>query len=131
MTNLKCQLTMLGAKVRLVLFGVLWLAFSGSLTAQHRGDQFLWMCKGQAADQTTAELEQLSYLTGLVDTLAAWRSISPQSALVCLPEAGISGDQATRIVVKWLEEHPKQLHETSRILSLLALRDAFPCAIGR
>jgi hypothetical protein len=51
----------------------------------------------------------------------AWKEISMS------PWHGISNDQAVRIVVKWLNKHPEDLHQTARVTVLVALRNAFPC----
>lgn len=45
----------------------------------------------------------------------------------CLPEKGISNGQAARIVVKWLQEHPEELHNDAIVLAMVAFSSAFPC----
>jgi hypothetical protein len=44
----------------------------------------------------------------------------------CLPERS-SALQLARVVVKWLQNHPEQLHEHPGGLVYTALNDAFPC----
>lgn len=44
----------------------------------------------------------------------------------CLPD-GVSPNQAVRVVVKWLEDHPARLHEGAIDLVMSALKDGFPC----
>ena len=46
---------------------------------------------------------------------------------VCFPEGGITNGQAVRIVVKYLEEHPEDLHEHEVVLLMRAYYDAYPC----
>ena len=45
----------------------------------------------------------------------------------CLPDSGIPVIQAVRVVVKYLKEHPEQLHEDGMGLTVAALIDSFPC----
>lgn len=45
----------------------------------------------------------------------------------CVPDSGIPAMQAVRVVVKYLKEHPDQLHEDGMGLTIAALKDTFPC----
>jgi hypothetical protein len=45
---------------------------------------------------------------------------------VCLPKDSTLG-QAMRVVVAYIDARPARLHEDFRLLSLEALREAFPC----
>jgi len=45
----------------------------------------------------------------------------------CTPVDGIPVIQAVRIVVKYLKNHPEQLHENGMGLTVAALKDSFPC----
>jgi hypothetical protein len=74
----------------------------------------------------------IGYVAGVIDdhfscqiheTSAA--ALDPTKHL-CLPD-GVTPNQAVRVIVKWLEDHPARLHETAVILALDALRDGFPC----
>ncbi|MFW9082844.1 Rap1a/Tai family immunity protein [Pseudomonas sp. P2757] len=51
----------------------------------------------------------------------------PRGHQTCLPSSGISNAQAAKIVVKYLRTHPDQLPEDEGILTLMALRRAYPC----
>jgi hypothetical protein len=44
----------------------------------------------------------------------------------CIPDQ-VPILQLARVLVKWLREHPERLHESKRILTVAALKDAFPC----
>lgn len=68
----------------------------------------------------------LGYVAGYRDAVAMMQYATKQN-LVCMPEEG-GLEQAVRVIVKWLEDNPKQLHFHEGILVLDALRDAFPCA---
>ncbi len=44
----------------------------------------------------------------------------------CAPD-GIQVGQAVRVVVKYLQDHPEQLHARGIVLAVAALQKAFPC----
>ncbi|VVO61082.1 hypothetical protein PS862_00821 [Pseudomonas fluorescens] len=45
----------------------------------------------------------------------------------CYPVAGTTNIQKARIVVKYLQEHPDQLHLPASMLTVIAYMGAFPC----
>ena len=49
------------------------------------------------------------------------------AALFCQPDGTTTG-QAARIVVKYLRDHPEELHKHDSVLAFTALKAAFPCA---
>ena len=49
------------------------------------------------------------------------------AALFCPPD-GTTNGQAVRIVVKYLRDHPEELHKHDSVLAFTALKAAFPCA---
>jgi len=55
----------------------------------------------------------------------------PKSRFLCRPTGGITLDitlgEVRDIVVKWLEEHPYELHEDGPTSILKALREVYPC----
>ena len=120
------------AHIGLVVLLVLLVALPRIAPAQQpsltvdtqRGDQLLWQCDGKAVEQLLC----VRYLEGFMDAFALQARIVPKEfRMVCLPQSGISNDQARRIVVKWLSDHPKELNESARSSVLLAFFDAFPC----
>ena len=66
------------------------------------------------------------YLGGFNDA-AVLIDTAVSHGIYCVPSQGIENDQLVRVVKKYLDEHPEDLHLTARILVLLALREAFPC----
>jgi len=61
----------------------------------------------------------------IFDTFTGQTGKSPTSVF-CVPE-GVSTDQGVRVVIKYLEEHPEDLHQRGTTLTVLALKQAFPC----
>ncbi|MNC75341.1 hypothetical protein D3C75_1268560 [compost metagenome] len=45
----------------------------------------------------------------------------------CWPKDGISNQQAVRIVVKYLNDNPAKLNKDQTFLTMMALREAYPC----
>src|SRR5579862_3808457 len=56
----------------------------------------------------SAQISCLSYLVGFVQGLSLQAGFS-EKKLVCLPD-GVTGEQSRRVVVKWLQDHPENLH---------------------
>ena len=46
---------------------------------------------------------------------------------ICFPESGIKNRQAVRVLVKYLQDHPENLHKYDMILTILAFAEAYPC----
>ena len=65
--------------------------------------------------------------TILVYNLAA----EPSKPLACLPSTGIQTGQAVRIIVKYMQEHPEDLHQDAVAIAVVALGQAFPCPHGK
>ena len=68
----------------------------------------------------------IGFLGGFIDGNIITRYDGEKHPL-CLPSTGIQTEQAVRIVHKYLENHPEDLHLGAQILVFIALRDAFPC----
>jgi hypothetical protein len=114
----------------LVLLVTTILACAHPTAAQKRTDQLLWECEGREPlpnVPTVGEAICASYLSGLIDMHAMITGMGWGSPLFCLPDQGISNDQARRIFQKWAHEHLEELQETARGSVLLALKGAFPC----
>lgn len=77
-------------------------------------------------EQTVLGVWCTGYVGGFLDGLAvmSWKGGSTK---VCLPEGGVENGQAIRILVKHLREHPATLHESGRVLIVVAIAQAFPC----
>ena len=67
-------------------------------------------------------------MTGITSTMTVWnatREKAGMSKIWCPP--AITSLQAARIVVKYMNEHPADLHQTGAYLVMSALQDAYPC----
>lgn len=83
--------------------------------------------------QTVTQAVELGYCLGVLEgvriTMMLQKAQLPQGYRICFPEPrGIRNEQAVRIIVKYLNEHPADLHRSPTLLTLLAYRDAYPCS---
>jgi len=66
------------------------------------------------------------YVTGISDiyvTLVEWGNVKPAW---CIP-VGVDSDQLIRVVTKYLQENPEELHLTAGSLVANAFGRSFPC----
>lgn len=78
------------------------------------------------------------YLMGIVEEQFVWAAADPPAPTgadpgvrhFCLPDA-LTPEQEVRVIVKWLEDHPEQLHEGALVVVHRALGEAFSCAQQR
>jgi hypothetical protein len=69
----------------------------------------------------------MGVVSGVLKTLVSVSDIGKIS-LICPPEGSfITNGQAIRITVKYLTEHPEELHMDQAALVMIALATAFPC----
>lgn len=78
------------------------------------------------------QLECIAYIEGVIDgspkLIGSENDTSVGTRIICLPRRDFSADQAKRVVLKSLQEHPDTLHGPAALLVWLALAHAFPCA---
>ncbi len=58
----------------------------------------------------------------MTQTNLAYQSVLNDNAQFCLPAGGITNGQAARIVVKYLRDHPEDLHRNEFVLAFGPLR---------
>ena len=100
------------------------------------GAKFLRACSAEVKQQDGLQVSQeesiealwcISYVSGFLDALAVSDSMAPARKAICLPQRGITTDQAARILVKYLRDNPEKLHQSGRISLFVALTKIFPC----
>lgn len=64
-------------------------------------------------------------MAGILDTVAVYTELI-KPPLFCPPAEGTI-EQATRVVLKYLQDHPEELHNNGVQLSIAAFIKAFPC----
>jgi hypothetical protein len=66
---------------------------------------------------------------GIIDTLMFAGSSFPPVIRFCPPK-GVTRNQTTAVVLKYLEAHPERLHMDFKMLASEALHEAWPCRNG-
>jgi Rap1a immunity proteins len=78
-----------------------------------------------------ADFMKAGYCVGLLDGLGGmnqvWQEYTQDTSRFFCSPPGSRRDQIVRVVVRYLENHPEQLHEHEIILAGWALSKAFPC----
>jgi hypothetical protein len=82
-------------------------------------------CKALASDKPQIAN---AALLGMLDTLAFTSSYWDDRPWLCsdFPK-GVTTQQAARVVVRYVENHPERLHEPLIWLAMRAMHDAWPC----
>lgn len=98
-------------------------------SSAERTDQLLWECQGkQPTEMPEAGLLSCSrYIDGILDMQSVMIGLGGAFPLFCLPQSGVSVDDAMKVFVKWANEHPDELHKPARVSVVVALNAAFPC----
>jgi len=101
------------------------------------GSEMLSMCGAavkvsDGIDVTESEgmdaLLCIAYLGGFTDAITLSAQLTgPREPRICLPKSGVPTEQLARIMVKWLREHPENLHKSARIELMISLTNTFPC----
>lgn len=109
---------------------------SAALAQGQDGSFYLQVCGAAVKQSDGGKLTQEeglgaiycgSYIGGFLDAMSLTTTLNKGNRIVCVPEQGITNDQAARILVKYLRENPKTLHESGRMSLYIALQKAFPC----
>lgn len=77
-------------------------------------------------DMSYSEGLDAGYCVGLVSGIAE-TIISSDSPTACFPKSSVTREQTVRIVVKYLNNHPEQLHLSASSLVMVSFEEAFPC----
>lgn len=93
------------------------------------GNELLTQC-GDGSDShltsTAGGLGCLGYVAAASDTHDIWVFWGHLPRQMCIPN-GVTAVQLAQVSVKFLKEHPEELHNSASSLLLHALKKAFPC----
>lgn len=104
--------------------------------ATEDGNELLKGCNVfvQLLDEGTMDQESaidVGRCIGFMEATLNWGKLyeikNPESAFFCTP-SDLKTGQAVRIIVKYMREHPEDLHEPKIFLVIAALRSAYPCS---
>jgi hypothetical protein len=112
----------------LALLGV--LASPRPVAAGFGGNDFLKFCERNKAGSNACTF----YIVGWRDAFYAatifrygTKKIEQNPKMgICIPD-GVQREQMKKVLLKYLRDHPEKLHETTGLLVLKAMHEAFPC----
>lgn len=106
------------------------LSLSLSAHSYEKAEELMWACNADTSkgvEELVQKIHCTGYVIGILDGMQLVFGVRPESTLFCPPKSGMSSDQQIRIVIKYLEDNPKELHTSARMSVLLAYDKAFPC----
>ena len=112
------------ALVGAVLWGQLAQADTGAEMAGHCR---AFLSEKLAPEQSYGAGKCFGLVYGVTDTLKTAHLVSPEAVSVCIPIEGFTMGQAARILLRYLDDHPETLNESSSTLAIKAFRRAYPC----
>jgi len=125
-----------------ILCTLFCLLFSASVAHAQKGNEVLDRCQEAIrfidhVDNTKSSFESgwclgwMNSTIGLTVMNQEWRrtitKATPGQFDFCIPEDGIPPIQGIRMLVKYLTAHPEKLHTDGMLLTMAALKEAFPC----
>lgn len=113
------------------------MLISCSCFAQFDGDsnQLLRECKAEIRlldGQSTSAGESLQasdcagFVRGAVDAYMIMKSLDPKSVDICTQD-NVTVGELIRVVSRYMDEHPQQLHFPAAVTIYNAMHTAFPC----
>lgn len=120
---MKNRLQKIGAIAAITFFSsVAVVERANAETHFYAGSQLLSLCEPSNTYETNA---CNTWLMGLNDTLSTMKSWGYYDS-VCTPLDVYAG-QLRKVIIKYFNEHPEELHLAASGLAINALYDAFPC----
>jgi hypothetical protein len=113
---------------------LLSLFLCATVHATTTGEELLQKCKGIASKPTVYESGFCAgYISATIETLSMWETSDfyskrthEQDAKFCFPD-NVDNGQILLVFIKYLEDHPEELHKPANLLFVQAMRKAFPC----
>jgi len=91
----------------------------------HSGSDYLRICEASShGEYSDAAIPCVAFLTGVLDGFSIY-SVDSHVQLYSLPKE-VTVAQVEKIVVKYMNDHPKELNVPTAGLVLWALQDAYP-----
>ncbi len=82
---------------------------------------------GSVLQMTQKEVMSASFSMGYIEGIIKSNMFLNKEKFFCFPNKRIKNTQAIKIIVKFLEDNPKKLHEDETVLIFTSLIKAFPC----
>jgi hypothetical protein len=125
--------------IRGVLLAVIvWLVPTSLFAGFRTGSDLSHDCKtyvqwtssrGLPAEEALDATQCLEYIKGAIDAYisAGARNLMKPADSICMPQ-GFTGEQAVLIVLKYLDNHPENLHLDAGGLVWVAIHSSFACS---
>ncbi len=81
-----------------------------------------------SSDNALAAGECLGFATGASQALGAFQILSKNTGSICLPLQNGSNIEYVKVWLKYLDNHPEELHLPAFVSFAAAQHEAFPCA---
>jgi hypothetical protein len=96
--------------------------------ANYSANYWLPYCKVFIGGKLPDDDFRPNFCAGMIFGLGILLRQDPKSPLYCvdIPE-GVTFEQAIRMVIRYIEEHPQDMHHPFKYLALVAAMDAWPC----
>ena len=121
---------LIGLAVIVVASG-LWATPAAGQELRNDGNELLQNCEYLISQNVESDMAfyGAARCTGIVRGvwLATQLASTHMGGNLCAPDEGTTGQMA-RVVVKYLKDHPEELHMDEVVLISQALLDAFPCS---
>lgn len=82
----------------------------------------------QTADNAVSIADCMGYITGVIDGSVLVAKADPKNLPLCIPVSVTKG-QLIKVVVKYADDHPENLHWIAGRFVMAALEQAFPCTL--
>ena len=118
-----------------LMLAVVLVVGSQSASARdfYSGNKMLEFCRAGLTSNSDLTAEDAVYgptcfgfAAGINDSQSVFVAFGAVHAFWCMPE-GVSLSQLARVIVKYMEEHPEELHFAAGDLAAHAFMDTFPC----
>lgn len=101
---------------------------AGASARDQRTAQLYWSCAGRGGPTEAAMCA--GYFDGILDMHSMMVGFFKVKPAYCLPERGISIEQAMRVFIAWVEKNPDQMHHSARGASPHRPQSCVPVQIG-
>lgn len=115
---------------------VVMLVFAQNTSASPDGSELLRACNASNKQEDGIKVSEeeaayalwcIGYVAGFLDGFQISSYTKAGGKTLCLPNKGITNDQAIRVITKSLKDHPETLHKSGRSAIFTVLASAFPC----
>jgi hypothetical protein len=75
------------------------------------------------------------YIVGVIEAQGFWSYVGDASRIrpkpyFCMPD-GVTNGQSIKVVIKYLDNYPEQLHESAVLIVMESMHEAFPCPVEK